>query len=79
MVPIYRVVHEPLRAYLLYTSAYLAVRGVKLGWNKLQRTGLMDTVLDLPGHDQADSAPRERPPIGADLPAVRVAEKALTQ
>jgi peptidoglycan-N-acetylglucosamine deacetylase len=79
MVPIYRVVHEPLRAYLLYTSAYLAVRGVKLGWNKLQRTGLMDTVLDLPGHDQADSAPRERRPIGADLPAVRVAEKALTQ
>jgi biofilm PGA synthesis N-glycosyltransferase PgaC len=79
MVPIYRVVHEPLRAYLLYTSVYLAVRGVKLGWNKLQRTGLMDTVLDLPRHDQADSAPRERPRFDADVPAARVAEKALTQ
>jgi len=32
-------VYEPLRVYLLYTSSYLAVRGVKLGWNKLQRTG----------------------------------------
>ena len=79
MVPIYRVVHEPLRAYLLYTSVYLAVRGVKLGWNKLQRTGLMDTVLDLPVHDQADSAARERPLLDADVPTARVVEKALTQ
>jgi biofilm PGA synthesis N-glycosyltransferase PgaC len=79
MVPIYRVVHEPLRAYLLYTSAYLAVRGVKLGWNKLQRTGLMDTVLDLQGHDHSDSAPRERPLADAHVPAARVREKALTQ
>jgi biofilm PGA synthesis N-glycosyltransferase PgaC len=78
MVPIYRVVHEPLRAYLLYTSVYLAVRGVKLGWNKLQRTGVMDTVLDLHGHDQADSIPRERTPSGAHVAVARVAEKALT-
>jgi cellulose synthase/poly-beta-1,6-N-acetylglucosamine synthase-like glycosyltransferase/peptidoglycan/xylan/chitin deacetylase (PgdA/CDA1 family) len=79
MVPIYRLVHEPLRAYLLYTSAYLALRGVKLGWNKLQRTGHMDTVLDLHDHDQADSAPREQPPVDAHVPAARVAERALTQ
>jgi peptidoglycan-N-acetylglucosamine deacetylase len=79
MVPIYRVVHEPLRAYLLYTSAYLAIRGVKLGWNKLQRTGAMDTVLDLHGQDHAGSIPRQRPPSGAhDLPA-RALEEASTK
>jgi cellulose synthase/poly-beta-1,6-N-acetylglucosamine synthase-like glycosyltransferase/peptidoglycan/xylan/chitin deacetylase (PgdA/CDA1 family) len=60
MVPIYRVVHEPLRAYLLYTSAYLAIRGVKLGWNKLQRTGAMDTGLGLQGRDHTAPIPAER-------------------
>jgi cellulose synthase/poly-beta-1,6-N-acetylglucosamine synthase-like glycosyltransferase/peptidoglycan/xylan/chitin deacetylase (PgdA/CDA1 family) len=43
MVPVYRLVFEPLRAYLLYTSAYMAIRGVHAGWNKLARTGVMDT------------------------------------
>lgn len=45
LVPVYRVVYEPLRAYLLYTSAYLAFRGVRMGWNKLTRTGAMDSSL----------------------------------
>lgn len=45
LVPVYRVVYEPLRAYLLYTSAYLALRGVRMGWNKLNRTGAMDSGL----------------------------------
>jgi peptidoglycan-N-acetylglucosamine deacetylase len=49
VVPIYRVVYEPLRAYLLYTSVYLAVRGVRLGWNKLQRTGAMDAAVTAGG------------------------------
>jgi cellulose synthase/poly-beta-1,6-N-acetylglucosamine synthase-like glycosyltransferase/peptidoglycan/xylan/chitin deacetylase (PgdA/CDA1 family) len=49
VVPIYRVVYEPLRAYLLYTSVYLAVRGVRLGWNKLQRTGAMDAAVTVGG------------------------------
>src|SRR3954453_8572999 len=60
MVPISRVVPEPLRAYLLYTSAYLAIRGVKLGWNKLQRTGAMDTGLGLQGRDHTAPIPAER-------------------
>lgn len=42
MVPIYRIVYEPLRAYLLYTSLYLALRGVRMGWKKLARTGTVD-------------------------------------
>ena len=45
LVPIYRIVYEPLRAYLLYTSAYLALRGVRMGWNKIGRTGSMDSSL----------------------------------
>lgn len=45
MIPIYRLVYEPLRAYLLYTSLYLAVRGVRMGWNKLQRTGELDNAV----------------------------------
>jgi peptidoglycan-N-acetylglucosamine deacetylase len=76
MVPIYRVVHEPLRAYLLYTSVYLAMRGVKLAWNKLQRTGVMDAVFDLHRQDHADSIPRQRPPSGAHALAASALEEA---
>jgi peptidoglycan-N-acetylglucosamine deacetylase len=79
MVPIYRVVHEPLRAYLLYTSAYLAIRGVKLGWNKLQRTGVMDAVLDLPVQDHAASLPRQRLSSGTDDKPARALEEASTK
>ena len=42
MVPLYRLIYEPLRAYLLYRTAYLAVRGVPLGWDKLQRSGALN-------------------------------------
>jgi hypothetical protein len=45
MVPVYRIIYEPLRAYLLYTAVYVAVRGVRAGWNKLARTGTLDTGL----------------------------------
>jgi peptidoglycan-N-acetylglucosamine deacetylase len=45
IVPVYRLVYEPLRAYLLYTAAYMAARGVRAGWNKLARTGSLDTGL----------------------------------
>jgi cellulose synthase/poly-beta-1,6-N-acetylglucosamine synthase-like glycosyltransferase/peptidoglycan/xylan/chitin deacetylase (PgdA/CDA1 family) len=44
VVPVYRFVYEPLRAYLLYRSAYLAARGVPVGWNKLARTGALGRV-----------------------------------
>ncbi|SDB91695.1 biofilm PGA synthesis N-glycosyltransferase PgaC [Raineyella antarctica] len=42
VVPVYRLLYEPLRAYLLYSSILLAIKGVKAGWNKLARTGSMD-------------------------------------
>jgi hypothetical protein len=49
MVPVYRVVYEPLRAYLLYTSVFLALKGVRMGWKKLVRTGSMDSANLSPG------------------------------
>jgi peptidoglycan/xylan/chitin deacetylase (PgdA/CDA1 family)/glycosyltransferase involved in cell wall biosynthesis len=39
VVPVYRFVYDPLRAYLLYRTTYLAFRGTPVGWNKLSRTG----------------------------------------
>jgi biofilm PGA synthesis N-glycosyltransferase PgaC len=42
MVPVYRFIYEPLRAYLLYASLGTALRGVRLGWNKLDRTAHID-------------------------------------
>ena len=42
MVPVYRLVFEPLRAYLIYTSAAMALRGVGALWNKLPRSGSLD-------------------------------------
>jgi biofilm PGA synthesis N-glycosyltransferase PgaC len=39
MVPLYRFIYEPLRIYLLYSSFGTALRGVRLGWNKVERTG----------------------------------------
>jgi hypothetical protein len=45
MVPVYRLVFEPLRAYLIYTSALMALRGVGALWNKLPRSGSLDAEL----------------------------------
>ena len=45
ILPVYRIVIEPLRAYLLYTAIYMAVRGVRAGWNKAARTGRLDASL----------------------------------
>ena len=50
VVPIYRVIYEPLRAYLLYASAYRAIKGTIVQWDKLERT---NTVRAQP--DRGDS------------------------
>jgi cellulose synthase/poly-beta-1,6-N-acetylglucosamine synthase-like glycosyltransferase/peptidoglycan/xylan/chitin deacetylase (PgdA/CDA1 family) len=39
IVPLYRLVAEPLRAYLLYKSAITVLRGTRLRWHKVPRTG----------------------------------------
>jgi len=65
MVPVYRLVYEPLRAYLLYTSVFLAIKGGRMGWNKLVRTGSMDLSNISTG--AADSHP---PGLAADVDVV---------
>jgi peptidoglycan-N-acetylglucosamine deacetylase len=53
MVPVYRLVFEPLRAYLLYTSVFLAIKGGRMEWKKLVRTGSMDSNKITVGLDDA--------------------------
>lgn len=53
MVPMYRLIFEPLRAYLLYTAAWRALSGRRAGWNKLRRTGLLDTAVESSGQARA--------------------------
>jgi len=62
MVPVYRLVYEPLRAYLLYTSVFLAIKGGRMGWNKLVRTGSMDAT-QFTGHHQGEQLPGETPAL----------------
>ena len=37
IVPVYRLIYEPLRAYLLYASVYRAIKGTVVAWDKLER------------------------------------------
>lgn len=39
ILPLYPAIQEPLRAYLVFKSLVSALRGARLGWNKLGRTG----------------------------------------
>lgn len=39
IVPLYRVIYEPLRMYLLYKATYAVLSGRRHGWNKVERTG----------------------------------------
>lgn len=49
VVPLYRVIYEPLRAYLLYKAAYAVLKGRRHGWNKLERAGTVALpVVDEP-------------------------------
>lgn len=39
ILPVYRLIAEPLRAYLLYKSALTVLRGTRSRWHKVSRTG----------------------------------------
>jgi cellulose synthase/poly-beta-1,6-N-acetylglucosamine synthase-like glycosyltransferase/peptidoglycan/xylan/chitin deacetylase (PgdA/CDA1 family) len=39
LVPAYRLIYEPLRAYVLYKSVFLAMKGKAVGWAHIVRTG----------------------------------------
>lgn len=62
MVPMYRVIFEPLRAYLLYSTAFSALKGVRVKWNRVHRTGTIDSRLDRP----VAKAVGLREPVAAD-------------
>jgi cellulose synthase/poly-beta-1,6-N-acetylglucosamine synthase-like glycosyltransferase/peptidoglycan/xylan/chitin deacetylase (PgdA/CDA1 family) len=64
VVPVYRLIYEPLRTYLLYSTALAVLRGRMVGWNKLARTG----TVRLP---QPVVLPVPRAPIQRTVPAVR--------
>lgn len=51
MVPFYRFIYEPLRAYLLYASLIQALKGRIVGWYKPERT---NSVLDVSAGSQLD-------------------------
>ncbi|MFS0718888.1 bifunctional polysaccharide deacetylase/glycosyltransferase family 2 protein [Arthrobacter sp. 1P04PC] len=38
LVPVYRIIYEPLRAYVLFGSLMLALKGRAVGWYKPERT-----------------------------------------
>jgi len=50
MVPVHRLVYEPLHIFLVYKTCYMALKGVPLGWNKLQRTGAVGGDAGSGGH-----------------------------
>ncbi|MFI7484296.1 bifunctional polysaccharide deacetylase/glycosyltransferase family 2 protein [Kocuria sp. M1R5S2] len=44
IVPVYRLIYEPLRAYLVYASLIQALKGREIGWYKPERT---NSTLDM--------------------------------
>jgi biofilm PGA synthesis N-glycosyltransferase PgaC len=44
VVPIYRLIYEPLRAYLLYASTYRVIKGTIVQWDKLERRNSVSVV-----------------------------------
>ncbi|KUI23136.1 polysaccharide deacetylase [Mycobacterium sp. IS-1496] len=46
VVPIYRIIYEPLRTYLLYASAYRALKGTIVAWDKLERRNSVSAFAD---------------------------------
>ncbi|MFF0988880.1 glycosyltransferase [Kocuria sp. CPCC 205315] len=57
IVPLYRIIYEPLRAWLLYASLLQALKGQMIGWYKPERT---NSVLDLSALEQDREHPRSR-------------------
>ena len=55
MVPVFRIISEPLRIYLLYKTLFAALKGQQHGWNKLPRTGTV--TVDAALTDRRVNAP----------------------
>jgi poly-beta-1,6 N-acetyl-D-glucosamine synthase len=59
IVPLYRLIYEPLRAWLLYASLFQALKGRTVGWYKPERT---NTVIDISAQEGISRPPRPAPP-----------------
>ncbi|QGF24973.1 glycosyltransferase [Raineyella fluvialis] len=57
IVPIYRVIYEPLRAYLLYATVVSALKGIQMRWNRVHRTGSVDPHLGAAAQRHGTVAP----------------------
>lgn len=49
MVPVYRLIYEPLRAYVVFGSVIKALRGTAVGWYKPERTNSVLLPGTIPG------------------------------
>jgi biofilm PGA synthesis N-glycosyltransferase PgaC len=78
MVPVYRVVFEPLRAYLLYTSVFFAIKGGRMGWKKLVRTGSLDTATETPALSGRLPVASERTSLDGSIAEVLVSKEDST-
>jgi biofilm PGA synthesis N-glycosyltransferase PgaC len=59
-VPMTRLMYSPMRTYLMYRTLFNVMRGVSVGWNKLQRTGSVGQTSSYarrPRHSQAQLRP----------------------
>ena len=54
MVPIYRFIFEPLRAYVIYASLIQVLKGRVVGWYKPDRT---NSVIDIDSVDAMGAVP----------------------
>jgi biofilm PGA synthesis N-glycosyltransferase PgaC len=63
VVPIYRLIYEPLRAYLLYASAYRAIKGTIVQWDKLERRNTVSIFAEpsVRAHPSRSSRPQPAP------------------
>jgi biofilm PGA synthesis N-glycosyltransferase PgaC len=62
VVPIYRLIYEPLRAYLLVASAYRVIRGTAVQWDKLERRNSVRAAGEAAAGVGAPPREREVPP-----------------
>ena len=61
LVPVYRLIYEPLRTYLLYATALAVLRGRVVGWDKLHRTGTVRVPTAMIPLPRPRPQPRLRP------------------
>lgn len=76
VVPLFRIISEPLRIYLLYRSIFAAMKGRAQGWNKLPRTGTVTVepaivALRLSPTADPDIAAQAGEVLGALMPPER--------